>query len=82
MFDASPAASKLNDFASIVAAVLSAVPNASVPVPFGSMVIFASFAEVVISIAFAAVISIPPALAVAAMASVPEPAEFRKSEAS
>ena len=64
MFDASPVASKLNDFASIVASVLSALPKASVPVPFGSMVIFASFAEVVISITPASVISTPPAEAV------------------
>ena len=47
IFDAPPVASMLNAIASTVAAVLSAEPRASVPEPFGSMVIVPSVADVI-----------------------------------
>ena len=85
IFEESPAASILNDFASKLIAVLLELPNANVPELWGLIVILELLAEVVIfiappdviSITEEEVISIPPALAVTCKASAAVPVELK-----
>ena len=84
IFEASPAASILNDLESRVIAVLVLLPIPTVPEPCGSILIFELLPEViifiappdVISITEEEVISIPPALAVTCKASAAVPVEL------